>query len=369
MIALLLAFFGFLQLFGREQAWEELTSVFLLAASLTLVGALLLPSAVYSLLRLLGKPAAPPAWLNRLWHPALLIFLLPLVILLGDQVARAPGLAWLGLPPLHLLAIGLPVLFLVYLGRRGLPQESLQRTWGIFGSGLVLGPGIILILEMAALSLAVFGVIIYLASQPELADELMVLAENMAEYAEDPEEIIRILEPYLVQPGFIYLGFAFAAGIVPLIEETLKPIGVWLYAGRIITPAQGFVAGLLSGAGFALFESLVMTTVGGIWSSAVVLRIGTGILHIVATGLVGWALALAWRDGRYLRLGLIFLAAVGLHSVWNAMAILSGAVVLTTLEPEMVQQLTIIVTAGLSVLALTMFLVLLGLNRSLRRSL
>ena len=107
--------------------------------------------------------------------------------------------------------------------------------------------------------------------------------------------------------------------IVPLIEEAIKPVGVWLLAGRQLEPAAGFAAGLLSGAGYAVIESLLLTTSGQEWAYLVFARIGTGAVHILTGGLVGWALVQAWNEGSYIRLGAIYLLAVLIHGTWNGL--------------------------------------------------
>jgi RsiW-degrading membrane proteinase PrsW (M82 family) len=99
---------------------------------------------------------------------------------------------------------------------------------------------------------------------------------------------------------------------------------VWALARSKITPAQGFSAGLISGAAFALVESLgyLATPSGSGWLGVVVGRTGTGLLHVTTTGLIGWALASAWEEKHYRRLVLAYLGAVGLHSFWNIFGLL-----------------------------------------------
>ena len=54
--------------------------------------------------------------------------------------------------------------------------------------------------------------------------------------------------------------------------------------------AQGFVAGMLSGACFALYENLTALSAAGSGNGTTILlaRVGTGLLHIVTAGMVGW---------------------------------------------------------------------------------
>jgi hypothetical protein len=365
-LGLILILIGISTLFEQITGWEETTMVFLVAAGMFLVGALLIPSAAYALARLVGKIITFPDWLERLWRPPVLILLLPLIILLGALVSRLPNLAWIVLPPLHIFAVGLPVLWLTYLGRRGLVSGSPQHSWGIFASGLVIGPSLILFLELFAVGIVGGLVILYLTTLPGFSEQLLKLSEYMNQYGLIPEESLEIFTPYLTEPLIVYTIFAFIAGIVPVIEEILKPIGVWIFASRINTPSQGFVSGLISGAGFALFENLMLSTIGGDWAPAVLLRIATGLLHIITAGLMGWALALAWIKGRFFRLALAFLTVIFIHSFWNALALLSAANIFGLEAFFDIQQITLASGIGLSGMALLMFFVLLASNRSLQ---
>jgi hypothetical protein len=365
-LAALLAALGFIQIFSQRQPWEELTMIFLLSGSMGFCGILLLPSVVYAGYGMVGKAINIPSYLGRMWHPLLLIFFFPLVVFLGDQISRQAEVAWLALPPLHALAIGLPVLFLVYLGIRGLNGSSTQQKWGILGAGLILGPGIILVLELIALGgVALIGGV-YLTTQPGLLEEITQVIERLQQFTGPPEDAIQLLAPYLLRPEVVFTLFAFIAGVVPVIEEAIKPIGVWLFAGKILTPTQGFVGGVISGAGFAIYENLTLSMVVGDWAAAVSLRAGTGLLHIMTTGLVGWALALAWRERKYLRLAMAYLVAVVIHGLWNALAILSASGVLDAFVTPDLEGISMGAVIGLVITGIIMFIYLLVSNRSLR---
>ena len=144
-------------------------------------------------------------------------------------------------------------------------------------------------------------------------------------------------------------------------------------AGRNLTPAEGFTAGVLSGAGFALFENLGNASIGGEgWSTLVTVRISTVLLHVLTTGLTGWALASAWREKRYLRLGLAFTVSIALHGMWNGMAVLSVAASQLPESlgiPPAFRVVGFVAMAGLVMLLLVNFGIYLGLNGMLRRSL
>jgi hypothetical protein len=374
--ALTFALGGVSQVFAPQETTQGTASFFLLSAGAMFSGLLLLPSAGYALLRIF-KRTSPlverlEAFARRFLQPAWLILLLPAVLLLGHLVSGQAQVAWFLLPVLHILAVGLPLLWLGYLGWRGLPSGSKQRTWGIFGAGLILGPGLIMILEIAVLGVIFTLGIVYIVLNPALAEELEALAFRLSFARNVPEDALRLFTPYLTHPLVLYTIFTYTAVFVPLIEEIFKPVGAWLLAGKPLAPAEGFAAGLLSGLGYALFENLAYSSMNSAgWTEVVISRIGTGLLHILTAGLTGWALALAWKEGRYVRLGIVYLAAVLLHGVWNGLALLTAAEnfspsgAIGNLDLSLV---TRVAAAGLAVMAAGMFVILFISNRTLRHA-
>ena len=147
---------------------------------------------------------------------------------------------------------------------------------------------------------------------------------------------------------------------------------MWLLLGRNPTPAQGFAAGLLSGAGYALFENFSLGAgAGEEWAMVVVVRIGTSLIHILTTGLLGWALSLVWTEKRYLRLGLSYLLAVAIHALWNGMVIITAISELFGTEvdiPDIVHQLAAAAPLVFGLLLSGSLLLLLGFNTALRRA-
>ncbi len=368
-LAAALGLLGVMELARSGLASVEATALFLMASGMALTGALALPSAAYALARLRRASLPWPGWLN-LTTVRRSIYLLPLVVLLGYGISTLPALSWLLLPPLHLLALGIPILWLLWFGGRGLNVGSPQRAWGVFGAGLVLAPLLILLLELVAVLAILLLVALFLASQPELVRELMQLAESLRAADLNPEQISRLMAPYLANPRVPFTLLIFFSGLVPLIEELLKPIGVWFLSGRNLTPAQGFLAGLLSGAGYALFENLALSSQAEMWAFAVTARAGTSLLHMVTAAISGWALALAWREGRYLRLVLSYLAVMLIHGLWNGLSLLAFA---SALELDMAARaralllpLGQLAPIGLGVLTLATFVLLAVFNRRLR---
>ncbi|HSQ18677.1 MAG TPA: PrsW family glutamic-type intramembrane protease, partial [Anaerolineales bacterium] len=405
----LLLSMGILQLVETGINSPYATQSFMLAAGLLLGGGLMLPSAWHAWRRL--RPHAPASAMapelaeqpeaasqtlpraeddgeaGSAAHPARILISkqrlrrttglmlltlglvagVPLALLAGDWITRENILPWLLLPGLNLLVIGLPILWLVMTGKRGLAAGSAQRQWGIFASGLALGPLIILGIELLVLlGISLVGLIVIMRD-PALMREFSFLINRLTHAQPDQEALLRILTPMLEQPVVLVGIFGFAAVLVPLIEEALKPFGLWLMAGCRLTPAEGFVGGLISGAGFALFENLFSTSAGGeTWALLASSRITTAMLHMLASGLVGWGLAHAWGRGRYFRLAFAYALAVMLHGVWNSLGIASFIVpyldspALETLNPESLDGLIVI---GLGMLAFFNFILYLGFNR------
>ena len=311
---------------------ENIPNGLLVWASL-LSALLLVPVFWLSFNRLAGKPA--PALLDG-QRPHVRVILRvsllawPLVLALGWLVAGRPGLAvWL-LGPINILAAGIPVVWIYALAQRRLEAGPIERKWRIFGFSLTVSPVVIVLAEvlaLAVLGIAALVLVLVLASfNPSFSQELETLVQQISA-SQDVEVILQLLEPYLMRPVVIFGALAVLSGIIPLIEEILKPLALWGLAGRDLTDQEGFVAGLLSGAGFALLENLlyftnILTAEG--WSFMVIGRAGTGVLHMFSSGLVGWALARAWRSGKWPFLGGMTLLAVAFHGLWNAFALLGG---------------------------------------------
>jgi len=213
---------------------------------------------------------------------------------------------------------------------------------------------------------------VFIAGQPDLLQELRNLAEWLSLSEPTPEMVLERLGPYLVRPGVIFAVIAFGAMIVPLIEEALKPIGVWLLVGRGLQPSARFAAGVLSGAGYALFESLAIAAGGEDWITLVVVRVGTAIIHILTAGLTGWALTMAWRHKRYLLLAVTYLGAVMVHGLWNGLSLLNSFALLSQ-EFEIAANIPLPGLANLApyilgAMAAASLVALLVFNRSLARA-
>ena len=376
-VAVVITLTSLAQYFTSGPGSSDPTQSLMVAASLAFVGVLVLPSAWYAL-RYIARPEIEPVYRPKRRNFGLILTIVVIVLvggalLLGNWASQNSRLAWLLLPPLNIISTGLPTLWVVYIGTRGLLPRLPKRSWGVFASGLVLSPAIILILELILLIGMGILALLWIMLDPSLSNQLNGLVFRLENAGLNPDAILNIMLPFLLNPGVLFILFSFIAVLVPMIEETFKPIGVWFLAGQKITPAQGFGYGVISGAGFALFENLGNTSCGGeAWALVAGSRISTLLLHCFTAGLVGWGLASAWSQRRYLRLALTYAIAVLVHGFWNGLAVLSAASSLQGMTniplPASLQQVGAFASVGILVLGVVVFILFVSFNSILRRN-
>ena len=346
-------------------------AIILTVSTMIAVGLLLLPVAWLSLGRLRGRefitfsfPALRPfGWIIIL---SLWILSLSLAMFFHDS----PGAKWY-VPFLHFFSIATPLYLVVRIGINRIPLGSSQRAWSVFGSGMTLSPLLSVIAEGVVIifGLIVFGV--YLGLNPEIAFEFERLANQIQE-APDLDSMIFLIGPYLKNPLTLLTALSFLSVFVPIIEEIFKSVGVLLVVDRLSTPAQGFALGMVSGAGFALAESLFASvTADDTWALTLGMRAISSAMHMLATGLVGWGIAYARLEKRYFRAFGMLLLAIMLHGAWNAGAVLSmaGGVGVMLSMPEFDALSVIMMFCGVGLifmLMLGMFAALFLINLRLR---
>jgi RsiW-degrading membrane proteinase PrsW (M82 family) len=295
----------------------------------------------------------------------------PFVLLAGYFLTNNERLSWILLPPVHILAVGLPIIWLVHMGRRGLRTGSVQRSLGTLTAGMVGSFALSFIAEMVVLVVILLVGYIVIASNPTALLDLNRLASRIANSQMDPEVISRALRPYLSDPRVIFVGLVFISGFVPLIEEFFKPLAIWFLGRRLQSPADGFAAGLLAGSGFALVESLGQagSVTGPSWLLVEVGRSGTDLLHIVTAGIMGWALVSAWRRGRWWLAGLAYLLVIILHGLWNGLTLGIGLAPFINFSPATLpysQEFEFIAPFGLGILVIVLLIILLRTNHVFR---
>src|SRR6266508_4363321 len=300
-----------------------------------------------------------------------LILVVGIALLSGGLISFS-GIKWLGLivlPVLTILVIASPIWVLLGLGTNGLEFGPRWRSWSIFGLAMTLGPLIMITLEFLLVIILIVVAALYLATKPGMVEEITKLA-TVLQNETKPEVIIKLISPYIVNRGVITMSLLFFALAIPMIEELFKPLGIWLFASKIQTPTQGFALGLLSGAAYALVESLGVSGQGDkTWALVVSVRAGTSLLHITTTGLMGWAIINAWRSKRFLNLLLMYATVVIIHGIWNGAVVGTSLATLMDMGGETDWTFTIVpaLICGMAVLGVGMPAVLLASNRKVKQ--
>ena len=371
-LAGLLVFLGVSGVLAKTNSLMDITAVFMLAGLIAAVGILNIPSIVLAGRSLSGKQFEPGIETSPFRLASFALISLPVCLLGGQWITQTTLAVWL-LPWFNILALLIPIWWLVEFGRRQLPLGSSQRSWGLVSISLGVTPLITLLAELIVTVLVVLVVFMKLSVEPVWMDKFnqLIIQFNQSDF--DPQFFASFLKDLLASPLVITTIFLTVGLFMPLMEELLKPLGLWALRKRMLTPAEGFSGGLICGAGFALIESATMiaqTGGGSDWGQMVLLRIGTSLLHITASGFVGWGLASAWRQKKYGRTMLTILAAAGVHGLWNTLAILIVLLpfITSTSAPTVLTQGslgvgTFIMVSILILLAIALFL----MNHRLRR--
>lgn len=368
-IAATTAFYGVFELVSSQADLVNTTASFLTAVSAFFGGLALLPSVGLSLGRLLNRPALDgkpfPSLIALL--PRIALILVPFSILLGSWVAGSRNYAWLLLPPAHILTVGLLLIGLLWLSLHRLQAGSFQSLMGAFATGLTLSPALAFLLEAIAMVIFTITGVIYLSTQPQLLERFQQLLHANTGNLVFSTSPLQAVEALLSDPVILILVLSYLSLVVPIIEELLKPLGVWLLLGRDLTPAQGFALGTLGGAGFGLFENLTLGATPVDWTLTNVLRIGATALHMTTGGLMGWAIVRAKRERRYVQLLATYLAAIILHGLWNAMAIAFSRQEITAFAESARAFLSSPPILVIGMLTVLCFAILITNNRELRR--
>ena len=345
------------------------------AASFGFVIVLLLACGWFVLQKAMGHEQADHPFILPFasWHLIPVIGLAFAGILAGGIAAytEITWLGWLVMPAATILVIVPPIWLIFGYGSRGLEAGPRWRVFASFGIGMTIGPAIMIVLEMITLlGIIAAGIALLAILNPDTLQDVMRLAE-IVQSETNETVLLNTLAPYISNPFMITAGIGYIAVLVPFIEELLKPLAVWLFANKIESPSQGFVMGLVSGAAFALVESLNASADGTMsWPVIVSVRAGTSILHMTATGLVGWGIVSMFKEKRYGRFTAAYFSAVLIHGIWNASAAGAGisAVGESIGKPEWLLKFVPALVSGLLVLGVGMLVVLIASNRALRKA-
>jgi hypothetical protein len=345
---------------------EAVTSM-VVAASSGLLGLVLFTAAVIVLLKIMGHEAAEQNTRLPLtkWHIPAALFIAAISIGVGNLVLDRQYLSMIFIPILTLTGVLAPLWLIVSTGIRQMELGPRWRVWGIFGLGLTLGPLLMMFLEVTVGVVVVIGVIVYFAAQPELADKMVQFSAQL-QATSDPEQMLGLLTPYLLKPAAIALVLSYASLAIPMIEELFKPIGVWLFARQLRTPAAGFAMGILSGTAYAVVENLGMTAQAGPdWTVIIIVRAGAGLLHIANTGLMGWAIASLVNEKKVGRFLLTYIATVTFHGLWNSASVGFAIYAIAQEMGKSYPWIAVLSAAALAILVVVFLAILVISNRKL----
>jgi hypothetical protein len=358
-----------LPLYGDGVGFTETLSVVSSGLLSLLIALLNLPAFVVSIRYLGGKTIGVAV--KSLFVPASLSLILwGGALALGSfaiESARNPLLV----AALTVLAVIIPIWWLVEFSRRRLDRSNAVREWGALAVGLTASPLIIMVVEILLMLAVGVGVFFALSTQPEAIRQISEIFRNIDDYRGSLEQLETLIYD-LAQNPMVAGGLFLVIGILaPFVEEFFKPMAIWFLLKRPLKDHEGFSLGLISGGAFALLEStgLVGQIAPDTWLSAVVLRAATGLLHIGLSGLVGYGLVKTWNRGVFARSLLYLLAAGALHGAWNSLALLSGFATSPMqtssagFEPTVQSVLPII---GMAVVFFAVLIIVLRIHRNLR---
>ncbi len=292
-----------------DEAFSGTLTLIAFACAGLIGGGFVLYQSIRSLMR---RPSAPFA-LPMFWIFAVLyvgVLAIGFALKANKQaVAHAPLTALL----IFLAAI-FPALALLAIADRRMRarmKDALARwptTWRRFTislvSGATLSIGLALALELGLTILLVRG----------------ANASSLAQCINQPD-----LPACQQNPAIYSLLVIVAAVIAPLVEETVKPLAVALYIGRVRGAAEAFMMGMAAGIGFDLIETVGYIGTGyHSWVDVALERTGTGLLHGFGAGMValGWYYLTQTKEKRFLKAFGCWLYAVLQHAIWNGSATL-----------------------------------------------
>jgi hypothetical protein len=265
----------------------------------------------------LRKRPSPPF---RLPSPGLWI---ALFLLAAGALAAAPGNATLA-GVASVLAALLPGLALLSFASRRLADApgpaTTRQIAAQTGAALTISLWWSMFWEIVALVvLAAIAGILLGATSGGLEG-----LEQLTERWSDPSFIAS--GEFLRQPAVLAFLLVLLAVFVPVIEEIGKLLAVGMLAlARRPSRAQAVMWGITCGATFSVYEAAFANPFSGTGAMIAVLRVGALLVHccaasLTALGLYEW---ISQRRARYffLSLGL----SMGLHSAWNALAIVMGS--------------------------------------------
>jgi len=369
---LMLLSIGIGLIYPPSVAGAQVGANFIVACGLGFCGLALLPGVFFSFQRMSAKSIRPFQFRPvKAWQAILMAAGWIGAVLLSDILYQSSSLGWLAAAPFYVISIGLPIALLVWIALGGIPLGSRNRFWGSLGLGMTVGPFLASLLELLVYVAILVILIFFLVLNPNWLTTIQQVISQVRGLT-DIDRVMQVLAPYLINPLVLISLFLVLGVATPLIEETLKPAVVWLLAKRLQNPSQGFALGVISGAGFALIESLMAgSTPGQGWGQLLAARAGGGLMHIFASGLMGWGIASAWQ-GKRLRLLGTYALSVSVHGLWNSAAIILEVGSLqpylnNLIDSKSLDLVSILGTTILAILVLITLPALILINRKFRQ--
>ena len=304
-----------------------------------------------------GHPSA--AFRPKLPWPLVLLFLLATV--LGQTVLTYSILPTLVFPLFHIAASVLPPLFILAVVGHALRGVSTWRQVVLQASAAVLlAAPLAMLIETVAILLVATAAVTGSALQPGGQEVLL----KTTSYLEDPAWLQDpgALASTLMTPLVVAAVVAMVAGLIPLIEEAIKTIGVALMANRKLTLPEAVLWGLAAGAGFSIAEGLLNSAGAlGTWLPTVLLRVGTTLLHCLTGALMGLAWYQLITQRRWDRGLGWYLVSVATHGLWNGLAAVMSLLSITAIGSGMGSDSLLAVTLGTVAIFLLLVLLALGM--------
>jgi RsiW-degrading membrane proteinase PrsW (M82 family) len=307
-----------------------------LATAVTLFSLFIVAGAggTFALYLLLKRPAS----VTRDFLPpsSLVIFGLFVAVVAVGSLVLAVGRGQLVLfPPLHVLAVILPGLALLFLVARTVTSAArpaqLVELDGDSAPGPLASPqwrrvaaswfiGSYLAVPLAVIFELLLGVII----------GVVVVAGSMPSGGLLPslDSFLRASETALAGDsqaalsGPVFLGLLLILVVVaPLVEELVKSLGV-LISRSYSSAAQAMLAGAAAGAGFAIVENIAYSTISmSAWGAVVVFRVATVLIHTFGSAIVGLGWYGLMQQKKTWKFFAAYGSAVTLHGLWNGATI------------------------------------------------
>ena len=249
----------------------------------------------------------PPVWLSA----ALFLIVTGVgAVLVWRDAAQGvePFLVVLGMA---LLFFGIIRLATSWAPARRAPGYVILRStaWGMLGATTL---AIVMQLTIAGVAIAGVGSGLYIAD-PDLLDGFL---DRVGEEGSLDEFTGEIAGTVTVAIGIVSMY----ALVAPLTEEFTKFLGVVLaMRGRELTPYTVFVAGICSGLGFAVVETMGYALASGeSWPLLMAIRGPVALVHVTGTTLLAFGWYLQRTRGGF-PLVWYYIVAVGVHGAWNGL--------------------------------------------------